>query len=149
MTVDSPLNAVCHGVFRTVRAEELLLRLVTLDVESNTLEALPQTISAIDRVLGEFHSQSLTSSESEYVERRGLLHVSRIWPDEAVNRASREDSSVGRAPVTTDLHACEATVPLVSEKLGTLDSLSFVEVGDGRPPVLGANEVEVEIFASG
>lgn len=149
MTVDSPLNAVCHGVFRTVRAEEPLLRLVTLDVESNTTEALPQTIAAIDRVLCDFHSLSLTSSECEYVERRGLLHVSRIWPDEAVNRANIEDSTVGRAPVTTDLHACKATVRLVSEKLGTLDSLTFVEVGDGNPPVLGPNEVEVEIFASG
>ena len=149
MTVDSPLNAICHGMFRTIRAEEPLLRLVTLDVESNTLEALPQTISAIDRVLSDVHSQSFASSESEYVERRGLLHVSRIWPDEAVNRASREDNSLGRAPVPTKLHACEATFRLVSEKLGTLDSLAFIEVGDGKPPVLGPNEVEVEIFASG
>lgn len=149
MTVDSPLNAICHGTFRTVRAEEPLLRLVTLDVESSTVEALPRTVAAIDRVLGEFHAPFLTSSECEYVERCGLLHVSRIWRDEAINRANSEDSSVGRAPVMTDLHACKATVRLASEKLGALDSLAFVEVGDGQPPVLGPDEVEVEIFASG
>ena len=141
MTVDSPLNAVCHGVFRTVRAEEPLLRLVTLDVESSTIEALPQTIAAIDRVLCDFHSPSLKSSECEYVERRGLLHVSRIWPDEAVNRANNENSSAGRAPVTTDLHACKATVRLVS-KLGTLDSLAFVEVGDGKPQCWGPTKLK-------
>lgn len=152
MTVDSPLTAVCHGVFRTVRAEEPLLRLVTLDVESSTAEALPQTVAAIDLVLRDFDSDSpsLTLSECEYVERRGLLHVSRIWRDEAINRASSEDSSVGRrSPIKTDFHACKATIRLVSEKLGTLDSLAFVEVAGGEPPALGPDEVEVEISASG
>ncbi|KAL9111466.1 MAG: hypothetical protein Q9227_004144 [Pyrenula ochraceoflavens] len=148
-TVDSPLNAVCHGVFRTIRGEEPQLRLVTLDIESSTVKNLPQTVAAIGRALRDFNSPSLASSECEYVERRGLLYVSRIWPDEAVNRANSEDSSVGRPPVEMDLHACKSTVRLASEKLGTLDSLAFVEVGDGQTPVLGPDEVEVEIFASG
>ena len=147
-TVDSPLNAVCHGVFRTIRGEEPQLRLVTLDIESSTIKTLPQTVTTIGRALHDFHSPSLASSECEYVERPGLLHVSRIWPDEAVNRANSEDSSVGRPPVEMDLHTCESTARLVSEKLGTLDSLAFVKVGDWKPPVLWPDEVEVEIFAS-
>ncbi len=148
-TVDSPLNAVCHGVFRTIRGEEPQLRLVTLDIESSTIKTLPQTIAAIGGVLRDFHSSSLASAECEYVERRGLLYVSRIWPDEAVNRANSEDNSISRPPIDMDLHACKLTVRLVSEKLGTLDSLVFVEVGDGKPLVLEPDEVEVEIFASG
>lgn len=148
-TVNSPLNAVCHGVFRTVRAEEPQLRITTLDVESNTVEALPQTITVIDQALRDFLSPSSTSSECEYVERCGLLHISRVLPNEAVNRANSEDSSDGRPPIVKDLRACEATVRLVPEKLGTLDSLTFAEVGSGTPPVLGSDEVEVEIFASG
>jgi hypothetical protein len=100
MKVDSPMNAVCHGVFRTVRAEEPQLRLITPDVESSIPEAIPQNIATIDRVLRDFSFISMSSSEYEYVERHGLLYISWIWPDEAVNRANLE---VSRTPVTTDL----------------------------------------------
>ncbi|KAI0377617.1 hypothetical protein F5Y04DRAFT_272978 [Hypomontagnella monticulosa] len=149
MTTNSPFNAICHGVFRTVRAEEPQLRIVTLDVETSATEVSSQAIGAIDRVLHDFQHPRSTLSQCEYVERHGLLYISRILPNEALNRVNSQDSLGGRPPIITNLHAHRATVRLVSEKLGSLDSLAFVEVADGTPPVLRPDEVEVEIFASG
>ncbi|KAK1975925.1 hypothetical protein LZ30DRAFT_785922 [Colletotrichum cereale] len=157
MAITDPLKSVCHGVFRTVRAEEPLLRLFTLDVESSTMEGVTTIVGAVDSRLRELTSapagatatNRLPPAECEFAERGGLLYVSRVWPDDGVNRLKAEDApGGGPEPVMVDLHASRATIRMAAERLGTLDSLQFYEVGDGEPEKLRPDEVEIELFAS-
>ncbi|GFF75198.1 lovastatin nonaketide synthase [Aspergillus udagawae] len=146
-----PLGAVAHGIFRTVRAEVPMIRIMTLDVASATTESLSTTASAISMALKEITSVDTSHPvECEIAERGGLLHVSRVWPDAGVNRRKVEDSGGGPSPVMTNLHDTKSTIRLVSSRPGSLEALHFAEQALGSPggQVMGADEIEVEIFAS-
>ena len=146
LEVTDPLNAVAIGFLRTVRAEEPLLSLLTLDVEAST--PLAHTVEAVDTVLRQAGAAPAQErNEFEFVERRGILHVSRVLPDTRLNAAKFEDLE-GTPARPTDLHASNATIRLVTERLGNIDSLHYVEVADGRPLPLAPGKVEVELFAS-
>lgn len=91
----SPIKAICHGVFRTVRAEAAISRIVTLDIETSTASRSAVNAATIDTALRQVKSKpaSSTAAENEFAERTGLLYVSRIWPDEEVNQAKMEDAN--------------------------------------------------------
>lgn len=97
-----PANAVSHGVFRSVRAEMPMVRVVTLDVESSAVESAEMGSIAIDAVLRKMMAARKSSSaaplEFELAERRGILHISRVVPDEDVNRRKLEDEAGGLVP---------------------------------------------------
>jgi hypothetical protein len=79
MDVTNPTKPAISGFFRVLRAEELLLRLVVLDVEQ---PLKPTTVTAIESCLTLMaEPQAKQLIESEFVERGGVLHVSRILPD--------------------------------------------------------------------
>ncbi|KAF7175177.1 hypothetical protein CNMCM7691_006581 [Aspergillus felis] len=146
-----PLKAVAHGVFRTVRAEVPMIRIVTLDVASSTTESLSTNASAINMALKELTSVERSHPiECEIAERGGLLHVSRVWPDAGVNKRKVEDSEGGPSPVITNLHGSKSTIRLVTSRPGSLEALHFAEQGLDVPEgqVMGPDEIEVEIFAS-
>jgi hypothetical protein len=88
-----------------------------------------------------------THMENEFVERRGVIHVSRILPDDLINRAKDEDIS-GAEPQLQSLHDRDSSVRLRCERLGNIDSLHFAEVSATELP-LKDDCVEVEIFAAG
>jgi NADPH:quinone reductase-like Zn-dependent oxidoreductase len=151
MEVRNPHHAVCHGVFRTVRAEEPLLRLITLDVESLTMECLSDSVDSIDDCLEELNKQSFKGvgpMECEFAERGGLLHVSRVLPDEGINRVKIEDGPSGVPPVMVDFHTSDSTIRMAAERLGSLDALQFYEVNPNEAARLQRDDVEIEIFAS-
>jgi acyl transferase domain-containing protein len=141
----SPSKAAVHGLFRVIRAEEPTIRLTTLDVES---AASNTTTVAIDSILNRiFETTASTQVESEFVERHGILHVSRVVPDELVNKATSDDAE-GRELQRTDLHRSQHIIRLRAERLGNIDSLEFGEVSLGPIP-LKPNNVEVELYAAG
>lgn len=141
---DANLSLV-HGLFRTIRAEDPGLGLTTLDVESPTK---PATISVISTLLEAMKYPAPKSQvDSEYVERDGVIHVSRILPDVHVN-AFKNAHLAGQELEVASLHSWPRCVRLVAERLGTLDSLVFAEVAPEELPVK-ENCVEVEIYAAG
>ncbi|KAH1615370.1 hypothetical protein KXX21_000900 [Aspergillus fumigatus] len=149
----APLKAVAHGIFRTVRAEVPMMRIVTLDVESATTESLGTNASAINMALREITlaDRSSLPIECEIAERGGLLHVSRIWPDAGVNKRKVEDNAGGAPPVLTNLHDSKSTIRLMASRPGSLEALHFAEQGRDvcSRQDMGPDDVEVEIFAAG
>ncbi|RFU28992.1 hypothetical protein B7463_g7334, partial [Scytalidium lignicola] len=146
LIVTNPDNALVHGFFRTIRAENPMLRLTTLDVESVDS---PFSISAVDRIL-EFLQKpavSKTNRENEFVERGGVINVARILPDEKMNQV-KNDESWGAELELKSLHDLVPCARLRAERLGTLDSLHFSEISEGELPVADGC-VEVEIYAAG
>ncbi|KAJ5687268.1 hypothetical protein N7536_009887 [Penicillium majusculum] len=145
MDVTDPTKAAISGFLRVLRAEEPLLRLVVLDVEQ---PSQPTTVTAIDACLTLMaEPQPKQLIESEFVERGGVLHVSRILPDTTLTGLQDEDPSA-RKTESVNLHANNARVRLSAERLGNIDSVHYWEL-----PVdsltLAAGFVEVEIFAAG
>lgn len=141
MHVTHPENAMIHGLCRTVRSEDPMARITTLDVESP--EGKP-TIPTIDKVLRHI-TEKTPLTDHEFVEREGIVYISRVLPNGAVNNMSHERSH-GRDFAEVDLHAHPSTVRLVAERLGTLESLQFNEIGE-LP--LASGSVEVELEAAG
>ena len=115
--VANPDQAMINGLFRVARQENPMAKLTTLDVQSG-----PGHITdwAIEKVLGLLKSNA--SLETEYMERNGILHISRLMPDTAMNdfRQAEED---GLGPVIRGLHETEAQVQLRAERLGTLNGI--------------------------
>lgn len=147
MDVTNPNGAMIHGLARTVRAEDPSLRIVTLDVED---PSGPSTSGAIDRVLGVLAAEGKkpkTGVENEFVERHGILYVSRVRADDLVNKADKAEKS-GADLVNTKIHDAGTTIRLRAERIGTIDSLTYGEVASEELP-LGDNRVEVEIEAAG
>ncbi|KAL3424012.1 beta-ketoacyl synthase domain-containing protein [Phlyctema vagabunda] len=145
LSVINPNAAMVHGLGRTVRAEDPSISFTTLDVESHTGS---NTIKSIDAILESLQQPALrTHIENEYVERNGVIHVSRVQPDHLINYAERE-VIYGTDLISVPLHGVGTTVRLQCERLGTLDSLCFCEVS---PEELHLPDgcVEVEIFAAG
>ncbi|KAM0143110.1 hypothetical protein ACHAO1_000950 [Botrytis cinerea] len=90
MEVTNPDDALVLGVMRTVRAKEPTASLVTLDVAGLSEQA---TVSSIDRVLKNVNlSVPPQLSDTEYVERRGVLHISRIVPDYLIDQAEKSNT---------------------------------------------------------
>ena len=145
MEVKKPNNAMIHGLTRSIRAEDPSISITTLDVEKATNSSTVPTIDTILKTLQD--SAPLTNVESEFVERRGVLYVSRILPDEPVNKVSAEEKN-GPDAVDTYLHEEDVTVRLRAERLGTVDSIQYAAV-DSKELPLGDNRVEVEVAAAG
>ncbi|KAL6817690.1 reducing type I polyketide synthase [Trichoderma camerunense] len=148
LDVTNPRAAISTGFFRSLRAEEPLLTLMVLDVESPS--AISQNAASIATCLAKMEQQKPKQQmESEFVERCGLIYVSRILPDEALNRMGHDKPST---IISTKkwLHASKARLEMMAEEPGNLETLRFVETSDESPfPLMTSDWVEVELYAAG
>lgn len=145
MTVTNPDAAVAHGIFRSIRSEEPLLNIITLDVESDACFATKTVSTAIDSVLQQAQKKmAQTRNDFEYAERNGLLHIPRLLPDKDLNSTQTQDTPTGVA----DLHDSKSTIRLVTGSRGRIDSLRWTEVGTTLQTPLKPGFIEVEIHAS-
>lgn len=149
MVVTDPEKSIIHGLFRTIRAEEPSLKLMTLDVESIvTAETLANTVEAVDTVL-KMTQEPLKPQHNdfEYAERGGILHINRVLQDEALNKVKFEDAPQGTMPARrVDIHEMPTTVRLVTEQTGSLDSLHYVELETNTE--IGPDAVEIQLHAA-
>ncbi|KFA70061.1 Atr6 [Stachybotrys chlorohalonatus IBT 40285] len=149
MHVSSPLKAICHGVFRSVRSMDPNARIVTLDVDSAAEDQLAKMADILHTVLLQVRvTPESLPADFEFVERGGLLYISRLRPAQVDNESRSDGDKDGLQPVPVDLHSTESTIGLVSGRPGILDTLHFAELGPGRLLVLGPEDIEVEIFAA-
>lgn len=147
MVVKNPHASIAQGVFRSVRSEEPLLNIITLDVESSGAEALPNTVAAIDTLLQLAQNKpAQESNDFEFVERGGIIYIPRILPDEGLHSAQVEGE--GASTRTVDLHASKSTIRLITGKRGDIDSLHWTEIGSSASTELKPGFLEVEIYAS-
>lgn len=145
LDVTKPERAQIHGLMRTIRDEDPGINLTTLDVESMHGE---HTISAVNCILCFIQEATFrTTGDYEFVERSGTIHISRVLPDDAVNKFSKAEEE-GAEPITRSLHDTESGIRLNCERIGNLDSLHFHEISRSPTP-LQQDEVEIEIAAAG
>lgn len=145
MKVSKPDNALVHGFFRTIRAEDRGSSLTTLDIEYGES---PSAYSAIERVLKCLMKPTPKMGiESEFVERGGVIYINRILPDEPLNQV-KEDGPFGGAPVIRSLHDVSTVAMIRAERLGTLEALCYSEMSAEEVPV-EHGMIEVEIYAAG
>lgn len=138
--VTDPDRAMVYGLFRVVRREDPTARLTVLDVQSGTS---PAATWAINQVLRLLQRRGVEVTETEFVERDGILHTQRVMPDVAVNAFKHAEVS-GNEPVIKGLHETPVKVHIHSERVGTLD-FAWCEEELAEPEVeSGFVEVEVK-----
>ncbi|KAI1381948.1 putative polyketide synthase [Hypoxylon crocopeplum] len=144
MKVTHPELGLMFGAARSLLAEYPTNLILCLDVESNASIA---SLEAIHTALVHLNSvDNLSRFDSEFVERNGMYHISRVIADNPVNKAERE-SREGAEIQNGIVYGHESTIRLVSERAGTLDTLVYTEIPD-LPP-LKDDEVEIEVHAAG
>ncbi|KAK8135399.1 PKSKA1 [Apiospora sp. TS-2023a] len=147
MEVTEPDRSAAPGMLRTIRSEELGIRLISLDVESSA--AGPRTLYAIEqclRLLQEPHAG--IQKDSEFVERGGVIYTPRLLPDPALNEAKHEPVNGRKPQIVKSLHEKETPVCLGVERVGTIDSLHYAERSPTPLPIKDGY-IEIEIHAAG
>jgi hypothetical protein len=137
-----PDHALVYGFFRVARREDQGANLTILDVQSSTGRAMEL---AIDQVLRLMAEGALT--ESEIMEREGVLHIQRVIPDVPINEFKRAETQ-GLEVIPKSFHGNEVQVQLRAEQLGTLEGLTWCETEVTEPSV-EEDHIEVEIMAVG
>ncbi|MCJ1449246.1 MAG: hypothetical protein MMC23_009766 [Stictis urceolatum] len=141
--VTNPDGALIHGLFRTIRREDPESELITLDVQDMTNASASW---AIRQIMNRIVERNL--SETEYLERDGIIHVSRIMPDVHVNNFKAFENGETQLTRDNSFHDSEMLVRLQAEKLGNLQSLVWSEAHTGAVSVQ-EGWVEIEIMAAG
>ncbi|KAK2024963.1 putative polyketide synthase [Colletotrichum zoysiae] len=146
MNVTRPELGLFFGVARSLLAEYPKNRILCLDVES---DSAPTTAAAtISTALKHLRSaHDLAREDSEFVERGGMYHISRVIGDDHINEAERASQGGGAERRHEIIRGHPSIIKLISERPGTLDTLTYAEV-DETPPILD-NQVEVEVHAAG
>ncbi|KAF7590609.1 hypothetical protein BBP40_002604 [Aspergillus hancockii] len=141
MSAIEPDSALAVGLFRSIRSEDPAATVMTLDMQGHEMVKSSHCLVAVlDQLLVR---QAGVSTDNEYVERDGILHIHRIAPygplDNDIKRWTKKS-------IPISLSTSEHTIRLISEEVGTLDGLRFVEISDEDLP---DNHVEVDIQAAG
>ena len=107
--------------------------LKTLDVDSGFSS---ESFEAINTILLSLPTCIPGSNgvENEYCERRGIIHISRLLPDDLINQAER-DSSVGAALQSKFFHGATGCIRMQCERLGAIDSSPLFGSLDDGPPI--------------
>lgn len=144
MKVTHPERGLMFGVARSLLAEYPTNQILCLDIESNTSIV---SLQAIDKALKHLNSvDDLARADNEFVERNGTHYISRVTADEPINQVEK-DSQEGAEPRKDIIYGHKSPIRLISERVGTLDTLVYTEILD-EPP-LKDDEVEIEVHAAG
>lgn len=145
LDVTEPTKAAINGFFRVLRAEEPLLNLITLDVEHSSGPANATAVEACLRLINQ--SKPKQQADSEFVERKGILHVSRVLPEKDLTNSQSDEMSSLKTEVV-DLHACKTPIRLRTERIANIDSIHYGEISPVPLP-LQDGCIEVQLYAAG
>ncbi|XXG99710.1 hypothetical protein Hte_006051 [Hypoxylon texense] len=136
----SPSHSLAAGLARAVVLEQPALRFITFDVDDVSTD-MARTARNIIHVL----AQSVTSSfDSDFIQRSGIVHISRFVPDDGLNASFRQK----QGSETQGLNLMEAKpVQLSIASNHQLDSIFFKQISN--PHELGSTDIEIEIEAVG
>ncbi|KAK3343522.1 fatty acid synthase S-acetyltransferase [Lasiosphaeria hispida] len=141
----APAYSIVQGLMRTVRAEEVDKRLVTLAIESRAADDNPTTCAEyIARAFcASFGPSASPARESEYIVRGGMLTTGRVIEDVAQNEMLH---SLLHPQLQHKAWLSGPAAKLAVGTTKTLESLRLVEDDDHGAP-LGPREVEIEAKA--
>ena len=138
--VARPEQAIVTGLMRTIRSENMDLRMATLDVDSLSFVSTEHTASRVLQVLAD------CLGEDELAERDGMLVVPRLQID--TERNLKLPNSANRENRLEPFRGQGRHLALKIGKVGLLDTLAFDDDEDVADPTLGDDEVEIEVRAS-
>ena len=141
-----PDFALVEGLSRTVRSENMSLRLVTLAIQDP--QEIVGTISAIIKATSELFQSEQGITESEYLENDGLLQISRVVEDHDMNEEIFTATGSPKSQLLPFGHQPDRPLKLEIAVPGIIDTLNFVD--DPLPKQdLSADEVQVRVCACG
>ncbi|KUL89300.1 hypothetical protein ZTR_03817 [Talaromyces verruculosus] len=144
--VSDPTNVVGHGLLRTARLEDPLQAIISLDIEGD-IGSVAGCASIAEILFRAEHLERGKASDYDFAERGGLLHVSRIEKQSAIEGFHEP---MGRSQPLTDLKMHESTciIRLQTGTVGSIESLHYVQLSSTQSE-LSEDMVEVELYASG
>lgn len=145
MTVQNPDYSLVQGFARSIRNESPQTIFMTLDVEHCTGNSTFKAIHHILDRLTKTETGTVMTGDNEFVERAGIIHIERVVPDDFVNTQAMIDHQQGKME-DIPLFEHEHCVHLVSDRVGTLKSLRYVETSADTNP-LPDGHIEVDIHA--
>ncbi|KAJ6260172.1 hypothetical protein Dda_4395 [Drechslerella dactyloides] len=145
-----PDRSIAFGLSRALMMEQPSLKFIVYDID-NLATSMECSAKNIVSVLGQISS----SEDTEYIEKNGIIHISRFVPDETVNRAFR--LTQGAAMVSMSLDSFQtpqratADAPTAGARLsikvpGQFDGLFFKET---PLPTLESHQVQVSVRSVG
>ncbi len=148
MDVTLPEAGIISGLARSSKADNKALRLVTLDLDpgQTTPEETAKVISDLFVTLFQNESGESTT-DVEFVEKKGTLYVSRIVEDEVLQRYLTASTTV-LEPEIEPFFQVHRPLRLEVATPGLLDSLRFIEDERGSLPI-AADELRMEPKAFG
>ncbi|KAF3904083.1 hypothetical protein ABW20_dc0102273 [Dactylellina cionopaga] len=136
LTGQSPDHSLVFGLSRAIMMEQPSLRFFTYDVDKITINS-KQTARNIISII---KSQSSTeSTDFEYIEKEGLVYISRFIPDKGMNEAFRQSQGEACNPVSLK---ASKNVQLSIKTPGQFDTIFFKEI---HLPELSSHEIQVSV----
>lgn len=139
--LDSPKPdfALVFGLARALVLEQPSLKFFTFDID-NIRSYLQQTTENLIAVL----RQKTSATDLEFIQRQGVVHVSRFVPDDALNESFRQTQ--GTEVVEMSLQDAKPA-KLSIEKVGQFDSIFFDQID--LKESLEPTAVQVQVTAVG
>lgn len=145
-----PDSSMAVGLARCIRSENPSIRLITLDLDGNQQLSPSCTSGIIADIYGRaFATHSNTNSaamESEYLERKGYLHIPRVVQDLELAEFVRKATQKAVPEYQTYLHDDRALTLRIGNP-GFLDTLYFAD-DDGTDSPLKPSDVKIQVKAS-
>ena len=143
--VTKPESAQIHGLMRTIRDEDPSINFTTLDVQSIRSN---YTALAIHAILKHIRDSTFEKTgDYEFVERDGNFFISRVMPDNAMNKFAQAERD-GTELATESFCGRNSHIRLFCERVGDLNSLIYNEISRTETQ-LQENEIEIEVAAAG
>ena len=136
----NPDVALVNGLSRAIMLEQPSLDFFTLDVDGTSQPRV--TAEHVIDILMQANDGSVC--DYEYVERQGVIHVSRFVPDETLNETFRQKQNA--QPMEMTLQEARPS-QLSIQNVGQLDTICFQQDLDQKP--LDPDSVEIEVRSFG
>lgn len=138
-----PDFAISSGLSRALMLEQPLLRFLTVDVDDLQRDTV-RTASNIARILAEGRQGD---ADSEYIEKDGVVHISRFIPDDGLNRSFRQKQ--GSERIYSSTNGSQKSLELVMPPSGKPEEAYFQHVPVPSLADLAPFEIELEVHALG
>ncbi|KAI0126592.1 putative polyketide synthase [Xylariales sp. AK1849] len=145
----SPDTALVTGLARTLRNENAGLKLVTLDLDPETIQDSSESAGSILRVLNSRFGCVSYSSDTEFVERDGQIKIPRLAEYTDLNDLLGSDlTDTPRHPHLEPFQQLNRPLRLEVGTPGLIDSLQFAD-HPNFSGLLGPDSVEFKVKAIG
>jgi len=141
-----PEVGLVTGLGRTFRSENPEINFVELAIEQTS--SIPEVAHHIPKVLLKSLASQVEQTESEYMEKDGMLYISRVVEANYLNDRLHSRLSAQKPTIQKLQEEPQRALKLIIRTPGLLDTLQFDD-DEGVEQQLAADGVEIEVKAIG